>query len=319
MIKDYKFDGKWQFNLKLKALNEFHLDRKEVEIKILILDFLDDSLDPYPEQIRCINYIIQNQSKIKNSILKEIWEKWNEIREDNEIDEWDDFPTIEKKNDIKTIIRVDEIYIHPFHKNGISYFGIMGDCLWDEEHGLGMIFHNEKLISFGNADEANQGGCEYYDSPENQEPEIQKIPKLYPSHPKYKAHQRRNLDFINNLVEKGGDIHETRFGTSILSEAIEQHLRIIASNLTEEQMIENQQKSITFYKQYGTSKFSNVSKEVTLHPRLKITNSRKYIETLFEYDLNYDDNKIDYVKYGHRNDQKALDAIEKEVIWIKQL
>lgn len=392
----YTFDGNWEFQLEIDSLNNFSWEKTNPNIKFIIRDFLTDEVEPDEEQIACINYILKNQNQIEQTILDTIWKNWQEINEIHELDDWEEFPIIEKKNDLYKVVRIDHIYIHPAHKNNISYFGVLGNCRWDEEHGLGILFHRNSVIEFGGAEEADAGGREANDSPDNPSPKELDIPKLYKAHPKYgtfkpshqeaninyphklierglnqefinyfldnpdpdfihpedgqkrtylqtacihnnepifnilipvvknfkkaiyNAHKRKNIYFIEQLVERGADIHETHFGTTILSEAVEQHLRLVANNLTEEQMDANHQRMIDFSKGVHTNKFSPTLQEMLIHPKEKIKRSKIYLEKIIGYGIALDENKIAFVKQGYQHNSIALKAIDKEVKWIEE-
>lgn len=393
----YTFDGQWEFYVELEKFNQLEYENSTTETKIIINDFLDDEIEPFQEQINTINFLIENQESIVDKLLDRIWINWKEIYVDYSIDDYRGFPKIKSKSDLKSVIGIQTIYIQPLYKNGYSYYGLEGNCMWDEEHGLGFINHKERIIDFGGAEEAYAGGGETKDNPDNQRPKEPSTPKLYnrhpifenfkPSHkeanveyphklieknllntfheyiqnnpnvdyvnpddwqkrtylqtacrcnnelvfnlllPKaknlenaiYYSHKRKNIDFIKRLIDKGADIHERHYGTSILTEAVEEHLRTISVNLTEEQMDANQKRMIDYYNHAGINKFSPIVKEVTMHPKEWIERSRKYIQYLIQYSIELDQKRIDYVKNGSRNNLDALGAIEKELNWIMSI
>ena len=37
-------------------------------------------------------------------------------------------------------------------KDGIAYVGYEFGCIWDDEHGLGVMTHKTRIIDFGGAD-----------------------------------------------------------------------------------------------------------------------------------------------------------------------
>ena len=158
----YTFDGNWEFPIELDALNKFSFEKNKSTIKIIIRDFLNDDLEPYEEQIACINYVLQNQTQIAQTILDTIWKNWEEIKDLYLFDEWEDAPIIEEKNDLHQFVRIDEVFIKARYKDNISYIGILGNCIWDEEHGLGFVLHRNRVIEFGGAEEADAGGREAF-------------------------------------------------------------------------------------------------------------------------------------------------------------
>lgn len=297
--------------------------------------------------------------------MEKVWSNWKEIYTDYSLKDNTEFPKIESKNDLKKAISIKTIYIKPLHKNGFSYYGLEGNCMWDEEHGLGFINHKDRIIEFGGA-EANASGRELNDHPDNVRPRDPEKPKLYNCHPVfgtfkpshkeanqnyphkliesglneefknylknfpdidyvdpddwqkrtylssaclfnnevifnqlvdkaqnlnnaiYCAHKRKNIKFISKLIEKGADVNETHFGTSILTEAVEQHLRTISVNVTEEQMDTNYQRMVDYYNQPFVNKSSRAVKEMLVHPKEKIEKSRSYLEVIMQYGVKLD-------------------------------
>lgn len=390
----YIFDGNWQTEIQLRGFSKLKFENESLVKEFIIRDFLDEELEPFQEQINTINYIIDNQDQIVENQLNKIWENWEQIYLDYSIEDYDEFPVIKDKNDLRQIVGIRTIYIQPLYKNGFAYYGLEGNCMWDEEHGFGSINHQNRIIEIGGAEVADAGGSEVNDNPDNKRPNKPLKPKLYEPHPTfgtlkpshkeanldypheliqqqlneefieylknnpnvdyinpddwqertylktacmsnnveifdllikkaknlnkaiYSSHKRKNINFIERLIERGADIHETHFGSTILSDAIEQHLRKLSVNLTEEQMDINKQKMIDYYNQPHVNKFSPVVKEMKMHPKDWLEWSRKYIKELMRFGIELDNQKIDYVKNGLRNNPDALKTVENEVMRI---
>lgn len=202
----YEFDGNWEFLTSLEALNCFSWNKTGTEIRIIIQDYPTKDLEPTIEQIACLQYIQQYQDQIGTTIIDTLWNEWDEIKATNELDEWEGFPTVENKVDLYKLVRIDEIYVKALHKDNIAYLGILGDCKWDEEHGLGMVLHKQRVISFGGAEEAEASGSEANDIPDNQYPEENDPPILYSAHPTFgtfkPSHEEANIDYPHKLIEK---------------------------------------------------------------------------------------------------------------------
>ena len=206
-METYQFDGNWEFNLDLKSLIKFNWERKETSINIIIRDFLDDDIEPYNEQINAITYLINKQEDIQLLLLETIQSNWTEIKENYSFEEWDEAPVINEIEDILKIIRIDTIYIQPLHKDGFSYIGIEGNCIWDEEHGIGFIIYKNNLLQFGGAEEADAMGGEFKDDPDNHKPKVLQVPKIYSVHPTFgtfkPSHQEANIEYPFKLIENG--------------------------------------------------------------------------------------------------------------------
>ncbi|MDF1697815.1 MAG: hypothetical protein P1U56_18350 [Saprospiraceae bacterium] len=205
--KDFTFDGHWEFEIILPGLNKLSWDKESEHIDVTICDFLDDEMEPGQEQINAINFLIANQSELVHLITKEIWSQWDEIEDDHEYEQYTEAPKIQSPKDIEKIISVHSIYIDAFHKNGIAYIGIEGDCLWDEEHGIGLVIHKDRVVQFGGAEEANAMGISKVEKPDNEQPKKPEIPKIYSAHPTYNtykpAHETANFEYPYELIKKG--------------------------------------------------------------------------------------------------------------------
>jgi len=105
-MNTYKFDGNWEFELELDAINQFKFKRKDKLTRFIIRDFQTDENEPFVEQVKCISYFLNNQTNIFESIVNQIWEEWPQLEEKYEFQEWEDFP-IKKKEDL---VFVDVVY-----------------------------------------------------------------------------------------------------------------------------------------------------------------------------------------------------------------
>ena len=148
--------------------------------------------------------MVGNQKAICESIVNQIWLDWPELNEKYEFQDWEDFP-IKIKSDLINYIRIDEVFIKPCHKNGISYVGLLGDCYWDEEHGIGFVFHRNRVVVSGGAEEADAGGRELDDKPDNAPPLNPEI-KFYKPHPEFNtfkpSHKQANIDYPHDLIQR---------------------------------------------------------------------------------------------------------------------
>ncbi|AGC77186.1 leucine rich repeat (LRR) protein [Nonlabens dokdonensis] len=59
------------------------------------------------------------------------------------------FPAVEKAQDFINFLSITGINISSSNENGIAYIGFTGECPWDVEHGIGVSFHEKKLLHVG--------------------------------------------------------------------------------------------------------------------------------------------------------------------------
>ena len=66
----------------------------------------------------------------------------------------EDLPTITSVEGLTKVIALEEINVHQISKDEVPYVGYQFSCSWDEEHGLGVLMHDKRLIQVGGSDTA---------------------------------------------------------------------------------------------------------------------------------------------------------------------
>ena len=66
----------------------------------------------------------------------------------------EDLPTITSVEGLTKVIALEEINVHQISKDEVPYVGYQFSCSWDEEHGLGVLMHDKRLIEVGGSDTA---------------------------------------------------------------------------------------------------------------------------------------------------------------------
>ena len=150
----FKFNGDWQYELNLHEFQKSNskwnrnpdskISNRPVKLKILDLKNFDP--DPLPEQIESINYIINNEKLVLDSLCR-VFKTINKHYGDRGGDhDW--YSNEMKFNELGTIFLISEIEIFTEHKNGKAYVQFSGEYKGDHEHGLIVIMHGDKLIGF---------------------------------------------------------------------------------------------------------------------------------------------------------------------------
>ena len=63
-------------------------------------------------------------------------------------------PDITSSEDLRALIGLHTVNVHPVQKDGIPYTGFEFGCTWDNEHGLGILMHGTRTVEIGGADSA---------------------------------------------------------------------------------------------------------------------------------------------------------------------
>lgn len=160
-LDQYQFNGEWRFKLKLPEFSQLHSNywfgsERQAEHRATLLNGYvpfhihdERSYDPKPTpaQEATIAYLIANEKKV---VFNCFYYCKNEINpfyaESCGDDEW--IPSLKYMKNLGQLIGIYTIRILTEEKNGQAYFQIDCDYLGDEEHGLTIIFHQERLIGY---------------------------------------------------------------------------------------------------------------------------------------------------------------------------
>lgn len=214
MNKDtFIFNGNWAYKISLPAFSGFQERNGAYTSKssnnpntgLLIIEFEDDltdNPDPYPEQLNTLNYIFDNQINIVNAIVSKTLLELPEIIINYDLESETQFQNLNTES-VKQLIGISSITIKIVSKDNFSYFDVTGGCEWDEEHDLDILFHKDRIISFGKIDgnsywEAIKDNETYKEVTKAQKPKF--IPKKYYPNPKYNK-LKPSQKFANETFE----------------------------------------------------------------------------------------------------------------------
>lgn len=214
-MSNFNFNGDWEYDIQLEALEGFQSRNGSYTskdsnspsngiIKLIIEDELSDNPDPTPEQLKTINFILEHQEEIIESIIERTKIELPEIIENYGLEDEPQFKNIQTSS-IKGLIGISSIEIKLPQKDGLSYFDVIGGCDWDEEHGLNILMHKTRTITFGGID-----GNSYWDAIEDngtyaelkEKNTSKEIPKKYAPNPKY-GKLKPSQKFANETYEIG--------------------------------------------------------------------------------------------------------------------
>jgi hypothetical protein len=215
----FEFNGDWETEINIEVLKDFlsvenyksdNIQQKDNSIvKLFIIDDLSNNPDPLPEQSAAIDYLTGNQHVIIKTILHKIKVEYEGLLD---IFEEKMSSKVSIDEDIKHSIRFEKILVLLDSKEGTAYIGLdigfKGE--WNEERGLSILMHKNKIIYFGEAASesyytmvATEDGA--IDIKKNESVLLK--PQIYTPHLKYGKlkpwQQYENEMFEHRLIEKG--------------------------------------------------------------------------------------------------------------------
>jgi len=107
------------------------------------------------EHVNAYNFLVTNQEKIRDTILNSLLTKYPELQELYDYDPEtaaDIMPNVNNVSQFKSSIGLSSIHLMNVSKDDIAYVGYEFGCSWDDEHGLGVMTHQDRVIEIGGAD-----------------------------------------------------------------------------------------------------------------------------------------------------------------------
>lgn len=126
------------------------------------LTFAPEGRDEAPmdaDEVALTNWVQDNHERQKPLLLTAVLEAYPDFRrqyfEDYDIEEnEDDLPSITSADGLAKVMTLGEIFVHQISKCGVPYVGYQFSTRWDQEHGLGVLVHDKRVIKYGGSDTA---------------------------------------------------------------------------------------------------------------------------------------------------------------------
>lgn len=107
------------------------------------------------EHVNAYNFLVSNQDTIKNSILEALLNEYKNLQELYDYDPEtaaDIMPDVNKVSEFESLIGLSSVHLMNVSKDGTAYVGYEFGCNWDDEHGLGIMTYQDRVIEIGAAD-----------------------------------------------------------------------------------------------------------------------------------------------------------------------
>lgn len=107
--------------------------------------------------LNAYNYLMEHQVRIQENILHALLAGYGNLKElygftDEEAATL--LPAINDVNDLKKLIGLSGVYLLNVSKDNVGYVGYEFGCTWDDERGLGIMTHMDRVIEIGDGSTA---------------------------------------------------------------------------------------------------------------------------------------------------------------------
>ena len=101
-------------------------------------------------QFESIQYLTKNSEIVRDSLLNSLLKDYPNTKEIYE----DLMPEINSIEEYKKHLGLSFRHIMDSEKDGFAYYGFELGCSWDDEHGVGVMMHKDRVIEVGLAEES---------------------------------------------------------------------------------------------------------------------------------------------------------------------
>jgi hypothetical protein len=106
---------------------------------------------PSAEQASAFRHLLEQQEAIRDALVAAIFEEYPATRQrllgGGFVDE-SDLPNLERPEQLGSHVGLSTVHVLPVMKDGAAYVGFEFGCTWDEEHGLGVMTHQGRIVEF---------------------------------------------------------------------------------------------------------------------------------------------------------------------------
>ena len=115
---------------------------------------------PTREQIAAYAYLKENEARLTEAIVQALFREYPRLRssrlgcfEDEETGARV-LPDIGEPRGLERLIGLHTVHVRLEAHEGVAYLGFELGCSWDEEHGLGVVAHRDRVVEIGDASTA---------------------------------------------------------------------------------------------------------------------------------------------------------------------
>jgi hypothetical protein len=104
---------------------------------------------PAVEQADALRYLLEHEEAIRDTLVAAIFAEYPGIRErllGEGLADGPDLPALERPEQLRSHIGLSTVHVLPVVKDDAAYIGFEFGCTWDEEHGLGVMTHQGRIV-----------------------------------------------------------------------------------------------------------------------------------------------------------------------------
>lgn len=126
-------------------------------VRLTISSMDDDSrARPVPEQAAALEYLMDNEATVAASIGKALVKHYTDAKaaylDDYNEEEAEMLPAVTEPRQLRPLLGLHAVHVLAVVHDGVAYIGFEFGCVWDSEHGAGVMTHRGRIVAAGQAD-----------------------------------------------------------------------------------------------------------------------------------------------------------------------
>jgi hypothetical protein len=111
---------------------------------------------PTPEQAAAFQHLIANEAAVAAAVGQALVDYYPGEKEayldDFDEGEAEELPDVTEPSGLRSLIGLSSVHVLAVARDGAAYIGFEFGCVWDGEHGAGVMTHRGRVVATGQAD-----------------------------------------------------------------------------------------------------------------------------------------------------------------------
>lgn len=147
-------DDFWEAEIQLESWNEFYDETLKLTLNVGGETGVDKVAEVHE---RAYHYLMANQKQLLEVIFNEVYKHYATWQDEYGYDEEEKvlyMPDLHSSHELKKLMFPETIFIMDVELGQMPYIGVSFNCEWDEEHGMGIMLHKDRVVDVGGQDTA---------------------------------------------------------------------------------------------------------------------------------------------------------------------
>ncbi|MHB1556180.1 MAG: DUF6985 domain-containing protein [Isosphaeraceae bacterium] len=125
-------------------------------VRLTVSSMDDDSrARPVPEQAVALEYLMDNEASVAASIGEALVKHYG-VAKAAYLDDYDEedaeiLPDVTEPRQLRPLLGLHAVHVLAVVHDGAAYIGFEFGCVWDDEHGAGVMTHRGRIVAAGQA------------------------------------------------------------------------------------------------------------------------------------------------------------------------